>query len=152
MSKLASRLTLILPAALISLAALSAQQTQPPPKTAPPSDAAIPAQAAKQPNPVKSSPESLARARKWWGLDCAMCHGNNGDGKGSLAADMKLQLADFTNPAALKDRTDGELFYIIKTGTQDMPPEGDRVKPQENWDLVNYVRSLAKKSAPELKQ
>jgi mono/diheme cytochrome c family protein len=143
---------LILPAALISLAALSAQQTQPPPKTAPPSDAAIPAQAAKQPNPVKSSPESLARARKWWGLDCAMCHGNNGDGKGSLAADMKLQLADFTNPAALKDRTDGELFYIIKTGTQDMPPEGDRVKPQENWDLVNYVRSLAKKSAPELKQ
>jgi len=152
MSKLASRLTLILPAALISLAALSAQQTQPPPKTAPPSDAAIPAQAAKQPNPVKSSPESLARARKWWGLDCAMCHGNNGDGKGSLAADMKLQLADFTNPAALKDRTDGELFYIIKTGTQDMPPEGDRVKPQENWDLVNYVRSLAKKSAPEPKQ
>ena len=152
MSKLASRLTLILPAALIFLAALSAQQTQPPPKTAPPSDAAIPAQAAKQPNPVKSSPESLARARKWWGLDCAMCHGNNGDGKGSLAADMKLQLADFTNPAALKDRTDGELFYIIKTGTQDMPPEGDRVKPQENWDLVNYVRSLAKKSAPELKQ
>jgi mono/diheme cytochrome c family protein len=152
MSKLASRLTLILPAALIFLAALSAQQTQPPQKTAPPSDAAIPAQAAKQPNPVKSSPESLARARKWWGLDCAMCHGNNGDGKGSLAADMKLQLADFTNPAALKDRTDGELFYIIKTGTQDMPPEGDRVKPQENWDLVNYVRSLAKKSAPELKQ
>jgi mono/diheme cytochrome c family protein len=152
MSKLASRLTLILPAALIFLAALSAQQTQPPQKTAPPSDAAIPAQAAKQPNPVKSSPESLARARKWWGLDCAMCHGNNGDGKGSLAADMKLQLADFTNPAALKDRTDGELFYIIKTGTQDMPPEGDRVKPQENWDLVNYVRSLAKKSAPEPKQ
>jgi mono/diheme cytochrome c family protein len=143
---------LILPAALIFLAALSAQQTQPPQKTAPPSDAAIPAQAAKQPNPVKSSPESLARARKWWGLDCAMCHGNNGDGKGSLAADMKLQLADFTNPAALKDRTDGELFYIIKTGTQDMPPEGDRVKPQENWDLVNYVRSLAKKSAPEPKQ
>jgi hypothetical protein len=26
-----------------------------------------------------------------------------------------------------------------------MPPEGPRVKVEENWDLVNYVRSLAKK-------
>jgi mono/diheme cytochrome c family protein len=80
-----------------------------------------------------------------------MCHGSAGDGKGSLAADMKLQIADFTDPASLKDRTDGEIFYIIKTGHQDMPPEGTRIKPEENWDLVNYVRSLAKKSAPESK-
>jgi len=26
-----------------------------------------------------------------------------------------------------------------------MPPEGQRIKTEENWDLVNYVRSLAKK-------
>ncbi|MFZ0306719.1 MAG: cytochrome c [Candidatus Sulfotelmatobacter sp.] len=146
-----SRLTLLLPAALISLTALSAQQAQTPQKVTPPSYSAIPAAAAKQPNPVKSSPESLARAKKWWNLDCAMCHGSAGDGKGSLAADMKLQIADFTDPASLKDRTDGEIFYIIKTGHQDMPPEGTRIKPEENWDLVNYVRSLAKKSAPESK-
>ena len=146
-----SRLTLLLPAALISLTALSAQQAQTPQKVTPPSYSAIPAAAAKQPNPVKSSPESLARAKKWWNLDCAMCHGSAGDGKGSLAADMKLQIADFTDPASLKDRTDGEIFYIIKTGHQDMPPEGTRIKPEENWDLVNYVRSLAKKPAPESK-
>jgi len=146
-----SRLTLLLPAALISLATLSAQQAQTPQKVTPSSYAAIPAAAAKQPNPVKSSPESLARAKKWWNLDCAMCHGSAGDGKGSLAADMKLQIADFTDPASLKDRTDGEIFYIIKTGHQDMPPEGTRIKPEENWDLVNYVRSLAKKPAPESK-
>jgi mono/diheme cytochrome c family protein len=35
--------------------------------------------------------------------------------------------------------------YVIKNGHQDMPPEGPRVKTEENWDLVNYVRSLAKK-------
>jgi mono/diheme cytochrome c family protein len=44
----------------------------------------------------------------------------------------------------LKDRTDGELFYIIKNGHQDMPAEGPRIKPEENWDLLNYVRSLAR--------
>jgi mono/diheme cytochrome c family protein len=122
---------------------LSAQQT--PSTQSAPAAAAIPAEAAKQPNPVKSSPESLARARKWWGMDCAMCHGKDGNGKGETASDMKLAMADFTDPATLKARTDGELFYVIKNGNNDMPPEGDRVKVQENWDLVNYVRSLAKK-------
>jgi mono/diheme cytochrome c family protein len=138
------QLALLLSAVLIPLAALSAQQTQPAPKATPSSYAAIPVEAAKQANPVKSSPESLARARKWWTLDCAMCHNASGDGKGSLAADMKLKIVDFTDANTLKDRTDGEIFYIIKNGHQDMPPEGNRVKPEENWDLVNYVRSLAK--------
>jgi mono/diheme cytochrome c family protein len=145
MSRQVFRLALTLSFALVFLAALSAQQTQPPQKVTPPSYAAIPVEAARQPNPVKSSPESLARAKKWWTLDCAMCHGSNGDGKGSLAADMKLKVADFTDPNTLKDRTDGEIFYIIKNGHQDMPPEGNRIKPEENWDLVNYVRSQGKK-------
>jgi hypothetical protein len=29
-----------------------------------------------------------------------------------------------------------------------MPPEGDRVKTEKLWDLVNYTRSLAKKQSP----
>jgi mono/diheme cytochrome c family protein len=137
------RSTLVLPLFFLLGFTLSAQQTPTAPKT--PAEPPIPAEAVKQPNPVKSSAESLARAKKWWGLDCSMCHGNNGDGKGDTASDMKLKMSDFTDPATLKDRTDGELFYIIKNGSQDMPPEGTRVKVQENWDLVNYVRSLAKK-------
>jgi mono/diheme cytochrome c family protein len=128
---------LLLAVSLFLVATLAAQQAGGP-------YAAIPADAAKQGDPVKPSPESLERAKKWWKLDCAMCHGDNGDGKGSLAADMKLKIADFTDPATLKDHTDGEIFYVIKKGHQDMPPEGDRVKVEENWDLVNYVRSLSK--------
>ena len=62
---------------------------------------------------------------------------------------MKLKISDFSDPAALKERTDGELFYIIKNGKGQMPPEGDRVKPDALWDLVNYIRSFAKKAAPE---
>jgi len=80
-------------------------------------------------------------------MDCAMCHGKDGDGKGETARDMKLAISDFTDPSTLKDRTDGEIFYIIKTGHQDMPPEGQRIKVEENWDLVNYVRAFPKKNA-----
>ncbi len=151
MSKKTLRLALVLSIALILLVALSAQQTQTPQKVTPPSYPAIPIEAARQANPVKSSPESLARAKKWWDMDCTMCHGKEGNGKGDLAAEMKLKVADFTDPITLKDRTDGEIFYIIKNGHQDMPPEGERVKPEENWDLVNYVRSLAKPK-PDQKQ
>ena len=146
-----SRFALVLPALFLFAPALSAQQPSTPTPQKTPSYAAIPVEAAKAPNPVKSTPESLARAKKWWTLDCAMCHGKDGDGKGETARDMKLTIADFTNPATLKDRTDGEIFYIIKNGHQDMPPEGDRVKTEEVWDLVNYVRSLAKKKDADQK-
>jgi len=147
-----SRFALVLPALVLFVAALSAQQQTSPPATQNPSTySAIPVDAAKAPNPVKSTPESLAKAKKWWTLDCAMCHGKDGDGKGETARDMKLTVADFTDPATLKDRTDGELFYIIKNGHQDMPPEGPRIKTEEGWDLVNYVRSLVKKK-PEAEQ
>jgi mono/diheme cytochrome c family protein len=122
------------------------QSSNPPAAQKPPSYDAIPVEAAKQPNPVKSTPESLARAKKWWTLDCEMCHGKNGDGKGDTAKEMKLQIVDFTDAASLKGRTDGELFWIIKNGHNDMPAEGPRIKPEENWELVNYVRSLAKKN------
>lgn len=105
---------------------------------------AIPVEAAKAQNPVKPSPESLARAKKWWTLDCAMCHAANGSGQGDTAKEMKLKLVDFTDPKTLKDRTDGEIYYVIKNGHNDMPAEGPRIKTEEGWDLVNYVRAFAK--------
>lgn len=112
-----------------------------------PAGGKVPAEAGKQVNPVKSTPASLAQAKKTYGYDCAMCHGADGDGKGDLAVDMKLKLPDYRDPAALKELTDGELFYVIKNGKGDMPSEGDRAKPDEIWNLVNYIRSLARKDS-----
>lgn len=142
-----SRYALVLPALFLVCVLAAQQQSSTPATQSTSAYAAIPVEAAKAPNPVKATPESLARAKKWWNLDCAMCHGKDGDGKGETAQDMKLTIADFTNPATLKDRTDGEIFYIIKNGHQDMPPEGPRVKTEECWDLVNWVRFLSRKKA-----
>jgi hypothetical protein len=50
-----------------------------------------------------------------------------------MATGMKLELADFTDPSTLKDRTDREIFYLIENGHQDMPAKGERIKPEENW-------------------
>ncbi len=121
---------------------LVAQQSQPPAKA---SEYKIPPEAAAKVNPVKPTSESLAKGKKLYGYDCAMCHGKNGDGKGDMASDIK-NVTDFTNPEALKNRTDGELFYITRNGKgDDMPPEGDRAKDEDIWNMVNYIRSFAKK-------
>ena len=100
---------------------------------------------ASQVNPVKPTAESLAQGKKYYGYDCAMCHGENGDGKGDVAVDEKLKLKDYRDPAALQGMSDGELFTIIKDGKGQMPPEGNRLKSPELWNLVNYIRSLSHK-------
>jgi mono/diheme cytochrome c family protein len=137
-------------AALVAISGLSvAAQDQKP--AAPAAESKMPPEAAKVPNSVKPTAASLAAGKKIYGYDCAMCHGKDGDGKGDLAADMKVKLLDYTDPAALKDKTDGELFYIIKNGKGEMTGEGDRLKPDEMWNLVNYVRSFSKNSAAKPK-
>lgn len=98
-------------------------------------------------NPVAPSAEGLAQARKMFGYNCAMCHGKTGDGKGDLAADMKLELRDWRDPASLEKMTDGELFWIISNGKGKMPGEGDRDPEKMRWNYVNLVRSFAKKDA-----
>ncbi len=141
---LKNKTPLIILASLFLVFVLWAQKDQPPAKTPTP-ESKIPAEDAAKANPVKPTPESLAKGKKLYGYDCAMCHGKDGDGKGDMASDIK-NVTDFTNPEALKNRTDGELFYITRNGKGDnMPPEGDRAKNDDIWNMVNYVRSFKKK-------
>jgi mono/diheme cytochrome c family protein len=136
------------PVVVITLVALFvfAQQT-PPAKPDSSLNATIPVADAQKANPIKPTAESIARGKKQYGYDCAMCHGKSGDGKGDVAVDMKLTMSDFTKPDTLKNRTDGELFYITKNGRGQMPPEGDRGNPRVLWDMVNYVRWLSNQKA-----
>ena len=120
------------------------KQNDQPPAKAPAPENKTPAEAAARVNPVKPTEESLAKGKKLYGIDCAMCHGKDGDGKGDMASDMK-NVTDFTNPDALKNRSDGTLFYVIRNGKGEMPPEGDRAKDDDIWNMVNYIRSLVKK-------
>jgi mono/diheme cytochrome c family protein len=101
----------------------------------------VPIKATREPNPVPATPESIAEGKRIYGYDCASCHGATGDGK--TAAAKNLKMPNLTSPD-LKNHTDGELCYVIKNGHGDMPAEGDRVKPEQLWDLVNYVRTFPK--------
>lgn len=132
--------------ALIALALFAFPPQQSAPPAATPPLKVIPLEAARMVNPITPTPESQAKANSRYAIDCEMCHGAKGNGKGDpgIISDMSLTMMDFTNPDTLKNHTDGELFYIIKNGQGKMPTE-DRAKTDEIWNLVVYVRSFSKK-------
>jgi mono/diheme cytochrome c family protein len=142
------RWTILVPGAFV-LASLGLSDPKPNATQEKPASAEpkmTPEDAAKK-NPVPSTPEGLAEVRKLYGYNCAMCHGKTGDGKGDLAADMKLELRDWRDPASLEKVTDGELFWIVSNGKGKMPGEGDRTQEKMRWNYVNFVRSFAKKGS-----
>jgi cytochrome c5 len=154
--------SLILPSLILFAAASAANPSSLPqePATAPAqapsqSEPATPAPAASSTvrNPVKASPESQAKAKKMYGFDCEMCHGAKGNGKTDLAKDMQLTLADWTDPKVLSAKSDGDLFDIIRKGKDKMPPEeAARAKDDDVWNIVIYIRSLAKGGAIAVSQ
>src|ERR1700683_5458118 len=91
---------------LLAACSVSAQEAAKPGANTPAAGFKIPPEASKLANPVKPTPASLSQGKKVYDVDCAVCHGEDGDGKGDLAADMKSKLADYHDPSALKDFTD----------------------------------------------
>ena len=102
-----------------------------------------PAPAPSGTNPVKPTAASRERAKKLYEMDCAMCHGANGDGKTDLANDMQLTLGDWIDPKTLADKPDEDLFNAIRNGK--MPPEAEgRAKNDDVWNLILYIRGMSK--------
>jgi mono/diheme cytochrome c family protein len=96
-------------------------------------------------NPVKPTADSQAKAKSLYQIDCAMCHGDNGNGKTDLATSMALTLPDWTAAKTLAAKSDQDLFNIIRKGTDKMPPEAEgRAKDDAVWNLIIYIRSFAK--------
>jgi mono/diheme cytochrome c family protein len=93
-------------------------------------------------NTVPADERSLLNGRKYYAINCAVCHGDTGDGNGQLKQLNQMYsfapslLADVT-----KNRTDGYIWGIIRNGRATMPPY-NRIEEMERWDVVNYVRGL----------
>ena len=110
----------------------------------------IPSDAAGQRNPFPVTAESIAKGKQLYvGGGCAICHGKDGDGKGVLAKDISMDLHNWRDPSVQADFTDGELFYVMQNGKGTnrgkMPAYRNQETPEEIWDTVSYIRSLAAK-------
>jgi hypothetical protein len=107
--------------------------------------ATAPVQAGAGQAPSKTGGEVSAHVKTIYKVDCALCHGENGNGKTDLATGMGLTLADFTDPRTLQSMTDDQIFQLIRKGKDKMPPEEEgRAKDAEVHSLILFVRNLSK--------
>jgi mono/diheme cytochrome c family protein len=131
MTENVSARTILILAAVVMSGALIAAQSAPDAKTLK--------------NPVASTPESVAAGQQLYLRNCASCHGRNG--QGGPGNDL-IPAA----PSLLGDKwdhgsTDGEIFANIKNGVApdfNMVPFKDKLKDDEIWTIVTFIRSLKK--------
>ena len=99
-------------------------------------------------NPVKPTAATQERAKNLYARDCALCHGDNGNGKTDVAASMQVTLDDWTSSKTLASKSDQQLYDIVRKGKgEKMPPEEGRARNDEIWSLITYIRALSKTQA-----
>lgn len=128
----------LLPAALVALIAVGADGGDPTEVAEP-----IPDEFVRMKNPAEMTAASVRYGGLLFSSQCTMCHGKDGKGDGDLVERLQLEMPDLSNPRTQKKRTDGEYYYIITQGHGRMHGLGDRFE-EHTWDLVNYVRMLAR--------
>jgi mono/diheme cytochrome c family protein len=89
-------------------------------------------------NPLAGQPAS-ARGDTLYHTFCAVCHGIAGYADGPVGP--RVATLPLTTPRAFA-WSDGYLYSIIRYGRGVMPRYGDRVRGQDRWEVVNYVRQL----------
>ena len=109
----------------------------------------LPEDADRTKNPTAASEESIAHGKELYlertKGNCIFCHGENGAGNEENLARLRRKPADLTNKERMSVMTDGEVFWKISKGINGIMPAGEkRMSEAERWDLVNYVRTLAK--------
>ena len=104
----------------------------------------VPEASKKMKNTVKSSPESIAEGKTLYMKHCKSCHGAKGLGDGPKSKELDTDCGDFST-ATTQNMTDGELFYKIKEGRDDMPSFKKKITDDEDiWNIVNFMRTLKK--------
>lgn len=100
--------------------------------------------AARQPNPVRPGPESVAEGRQHYQVFCAPCHGP--EGRGGVTGPVATRFIpppDLTSAELQKQRTDGYWHSYIMAGGAVMPSYAEALSSREAWHIVNFLRTLA---------
>lgn len=87
------------------------------------------------PRPV-TTPEDLAAGQRIYRIQCAYCHGTNGEGgRGATLA----------RPRLLHTPDDQAMFQVIARGIPDSEMPGHWFTAREIWQVVAFVRTLGRR-------
>ena len=102
-----------------------------------------PSSADKLKNPLAGIVKASKESKELFGQDCAPCHGNTGKGDGPTADMLEPKPANL-NSKAVQKQSDGAIFWKISTGKNDMPSFKKTLTEKQRWEIINYIRTLAK--------
>ena len=95
-------------------------------------------------NPVEATRASLATGRQRYVFMCRECHGNRGLGDGDMSHAGGIP-SNFTDDVWQHGASDGEVFTVIREGVSaDMQGYANRLRDEDMWHLVNYIKSLSR--------
>jgi mono/diheme cytochrome c family protein len=112
--------------------------------------APAPAKIYQQINPLKPTRDTLRAGKKLYmggakPFGCYPCHGINGNSKGMTALKMTLKPRDFACKEMMKDIPDGQLFWVIKNGSEGTEMKAYKeLKDEQVWQIVTYIRQFSK--------
>lgn len=89
---------------------------------------------------IAKDPQVNAKGKVMFETFCAVCHGQDAKGKGTLTPDFPVP-PDLTHQV-YQDKKDGFFFYRITFGATLMPSYGYAISPVERWYIISYLRSL----------
>lgn len=90
-------------------------------------------------NPTPVSDSSLANGRKYFQINCSVCHGERAMGDGPVTK-FGMPGINLTTDMT-KGHTDGYIFGMIRNG-RGLMPSYNRIEEMDRWDVVNYLRAL----------
>jgi mono/diheme cytochrome c family protein len=97
-------------------------------------------------NPVAATPESVAAGKAIYVRRCRGCHGEDGTG-GPPKEQNEALASNLVDAEWDHGASDGEIFHTIRNGVPPqfvMEPWEDRLSNTDTWNVVNFLRSLAK--------
>lgn len=92
-------------------------------------------------NPLPSTKYNVAEGKRLFNINCTPCHGEDGQGNGTIVADGK-----YPKVPSYADRlptiNDGKAFYSIKYGRNLMGAYGTVLTPKQIWQVIHYVNTF----------
>ncbi len=90
-------------------------------------------------SPLELTAKNLENGKAMYTIYCATCHGDKGDGMGTLVKNEK-----FLGVPNYKDRdiTQGSIYHVIMHGRNLMGSHSSQLTEKERWQVVHYVESL----------
>ncbi|MCX6978173.1 MAG: cytochrome c, partial [Verrucomicrobia bacterium] len=108
-------------------------------------DMSIPQAVKAQKNPLDASANSgeVTAGRALYQKNCEACHGYDGTGNTAAGGGLYPPPPSLHRAAIVKrQRTDGELFYLIRNGIRNTGMPGWQLPDQQTWQLVAFIRNL----------